>query len=161
MPILPVRSTLGGDIATKVHVGDAHANTTPRHRRTAMGAILLLIRLSRTGRHRVRKKENITNRIKQIHIHTHNDQWLGHTKNKWSQFHLTFSSFSAPPLLESFVLYCPSWFPGVKSEAKPWSLSPLGTGNYLHGMGWWALPETHQNWWTPRYSFTSFAGLLS
>ena len=82
-----LRSTLGGDIANKVHVGDAHANTTPRHSRTAVGAILLLIRLKTQDR-RTQSSVKKRKHHKQIPMHT---PWLGHTKKKSSQFHLTFS----------------------------------------------------------------------
>lgn len=135
-----LRSTLGGDIANKVHVGDAHANTTPRHSRTAVGAILLLIRLKTQDRRTqsVKKRKH----HKQIPMHT---PWLGHTKkNRANSILPSPSGFSAPPLLESFVLYCPSWFPGVKSEAKqPCSLGPL-TGHW-ELFTWYGMMNTARN----------------
>lgn len=70
-----------------------------------------------------KKKTSQTN----THAHT---MTRTYKKNRANSILPSPSGFSAPPLLESFVLYCPSWFPGVKSEAKqPCSLGPL-TGHW-------------------------------
>lgn len=158
-----LRSTLGGD-ANKVHVGDAHANTTPRHSRTAVGAILLLIRLKTQDR----RTQSVKKKKKTSQTNTHAHTMTRTYQKKSSQYepipsyllqavspHLHCLNHSCCIALLDFLVW------NLKQNSHVLWARWLGTGNYLHGMGWWTLPETHQNWWTPPYSFTSFAGLLS
>lgn len=142
MPILPVRSTLGGDIATKVHVGDAHANTTPRHRRTAMGAILLLIRLSRTGRHRVRKKRKY-HKQNQTDTHPHTQWPMTWTYKKQMepipsyllQFQRTSIAWIIRAVLPFLISWCEVW-------SKAMVFEPLG---HWELFTWYGMMSTARN----------------